>query len=165
MLALKDKDHVVRYTAYQLGSRAHMPEAEVLECLETLSKPDTKRIEPQPFEGRRIQKVEDGWLILNGQLYANIVKKMQERAYKSRWQANKRAEQKTMETDPSKASNIPLRDILRRQTAEDQEKKAQYMFVDGQYSTIELAREAAKAFAEKESAQLTGEQPKIVPPY
>lgn len=69
MLAKKDSDHIVRGSAFQIGRWANKTEEEVLEALTILSSPDTKRKEPQPHEGRRIQKVEDGWFILNGEEY------------------------------------------------------------------------------------------------
>ena len=92
MLAIKDPDFVVRKTAYQIGRCARKTEAEVLEALEVLSSPDTKRLEPQPHEGRRLERVSDGWLILNGKKYQE---KMREEAERARWrkaQAGRRNE-------------------------------------------------------------------------
>lgn len=94
MLAIKDPDFVVRKTAYQIGRCARKTEAEVLEALEVLSSPDTKRLEPQPHEGRRLERVSDGWLILNGKKYQE---KMREEAERARWrkaQAAKREREK-----------------------------------------------------------------------
>lgn len=75
MLALKDADHVYRGSAYQLAQRAKKTEKETLEALAILASPDRRREEPQPFEGRRIQGVEDGWLVLNGMKYRDMVRK------------------------------------------------------------------------------------------
>lgn len=97
MLALKDYDHVVRFNAFALGQRSHKTEAQVLEALKVLSSPDKTRLEPQPFEGRRIGKVSDGWLILNGAFYEAEMKKINRRAYKSQWQRDKRSEGKVSE--------------------------------------------------------------------
>lgn len=69
MLAIKDSDHVVRYSAYQLAQLARKSETEILESLKVLSSPDSKRLEKQEFNGKRIKAVEDGWLILNGEKY------------------------------------------------------------------------------------------------
>lgn len=90
MLALKDADQVVRYNAFGLAQRCHKTEKEVLDALRVLSSPDKRRIEPQPFEGRRIEKVEDGWLILNGQTYEDMMRKINRRAYKAAKQAEYR---------------------------------------------------------------------------
>ncbi len=73
MLALKDMDHVVRFNPYQIGKLAKKTEQEVLDAIRILSSPDTRRIEKQEFEGRRIQMVEEGWLVLNGEKYRERV--------------------------------------------------------------------------------------------
>ena len=75
MLALKDMDHIVRLNAYQLAQRSRKSEVEVLDALKILSSPDSNRVEKQPFDGRRIQAVEDGWLILNGEKYRAMVRR------------------------------------------------------------------------------------------
>ena len=83
MLALKDMDHVVRLTAYQLASRMKWREggeAKVLDAWKILSAPDTKRVEPQEFEGRRIKAVEEGWFMLNGDKYRDMVQLEMKRA-------------------------------------------------------------------------------------
>lgn len=100
MLALKEADHVVRYTAFQLAKRANMTEREVLDCLKILSEPDTRRIEPQPFDGRRIEKVEGGWLVLNGQKYEDEMRLLSRRAYNARKQREYRQVKKNSATQP-----------------------------------------------------------------
>lgn len=91
MLALKDSDHIVRRNAYQLAKDARKTEIEVLEALKILAAPDTKRVEKQQFDGRRIQAVEEGWLILNGEKYRALLSKEMQRARNRRAQANYRA--------------------------------------------------------------------------
>lgn len=81
MVAKKDMDHVVRANAYEIGKWARKSEAEAIEALRVLSSPDTRRIEPQPFEGRRVQKVADGWLILNGEFYRSMMRAANRREY------------------------------------------------------------------------------------
>ena len=90
MLALKDADQVVRYNAFGLARRANMEESEVLAALEVLSNPDKRRIEPQPHDGRRIAKVEGGWLILNGQAYEDMMRNLNRKAYKAKKQSEYR---------------------------------------------------------------------------
>lgn len=90
MLALKDADQIVRYNAFGLAQRAHKTEKEVLDALKILSSPDKKRIEPQPYDGRRIQKADGGWLILNGQAYEDLMRSINRKAYKARKQAEYR---------------------------------------------------------------------------
>lgn len=73
MLALKDEDHIYRGTAYALADRAKKTESEVLDALKILSSPDTLRKEKQEYDGRRIEAVGDGWFILNGPKYREMV--------------------------------------------------------------------------------------------
>ena len=96
MMALKDADQVVRYNAFAIGQRAHKTEEEVLEALEVLSAPDKKRIEPQPHEGRRVEKVDGGWLLLNGQYYEDLMRSINRRAYKAGKQREYRARGKPL---------------------------------------------------------------------
>ena len=98
MLAKKDWDHVVRANAYAIGRWALKTESEVLEALKVLSSPDKRRIEPQPHEGRRIKKVEDGWLILNGEHYRNMTKAAHRASYQAKWQAEKRAKERMLQS-------------------------------------------------------------------
>lgn len=90
MLAKKDKDHVVRATAYMIGKWARKDESEVLEALKILGSPDRRRKEPQPHEGRRIERVEDGWLILNAEKYDKLMRKENRREYQAEWMRQKR---------------------------------------------------------------------------
>lgn len=83
MMALKDKDFIVRRSAFAIAQRAHMTEAEVLKGLNILSSPDKRRLEPQAWDGRRLQKVEEGWLILNGRKYREIIGAQKRREYKA----------------------------------------------------------------------------------
>lgn len=94
MMAKKDSDMVVRGSAFNISQWAKKTEKETLNALEILSSPDTKRIEKQPFDGRRIQRVDDGWLILNGMFYRDMMVKENERARKRRWAAEKRAQER-----------------------------------------------------------------------
>lgn len=83
MLAKRGADNVVYASAYQIGHWARKTEKEALEALQVLASPDKKRLEPQKFEGRRIQKVEGGWLILNGQHYQEVMRSMNRKNYKA----------------------------------------------------------------------------------
>ena len=73
MLAKKDSDHVVRGSAFNIARWSNKTEDEVIKALKVLSSPDRTRVEKQPYEGRRIEKVADGWLMLNGEEYRQKV--------------------------------------------------------------------------------------------
>jgi hypothetical protein len=109
MLAKKDSDEIVRGSAFNIASWAKKSEREVLDALKILSSPDTKRLEPQPFEGRRIEKVEEGWRLLNGEKYQKEMQRINARRRKTEQQAQYRLEQNQMENaaangDPPPAS-------------------------------------------------------------
>jgi hypothetical protein len=91
MLALKDYDNVCRLDVYGIADRSKKSQEEVLEALRILSSPDTRRITPQPFEGRRVEAVADGWLILNGEKYRDQVSEEMRKARNRRAMANWRA--------------------------------------------------------------------------
>lgn len=99
MLALKDRDHVVRADVYRLKKRANMKEEEVIEGLKRLEAPDRKR-PGQLFEGRRIEKVEDGYLILNGDKYQKLMREANRRAANAKAQAAFRARQAALAGKP-----------------------------------------------------------------
>lgn len=94
MLAIKDHDHIVRLDPYKLAKKSHKTEQEVIDALKVLSSPDTRRLSPQEFEGRRIEKVEDGWLMLNGEKYRRMMSRIQRREYQAEWQRGYRDRQK-----------------------------------------------------------------------
>ena len=90
LIAKKDMDDVVRGSAFNIACWSKKTEAEVIEALKVLSSPDTRRLEPQPFEGRRIEKVSDGWLVLNGAKYRQMMSQATRREYKRVKQAEYR---------------------------------------------------------------------------
>lgn len=94
MIAKQDADHVVRADAFMIGQWSKKGEAEALRALAILEAPDTKRIVPQPYEGRRVQRVEGGWLLLNGAHYQELMQQANRRAYKRKKEAEYRAAKK-----------------------------------------------------------------------
>jgi len=100
MVAKKDADEVCRGNAFNIAQWAKKTEAEVLQAFKILAAPDTKRLEPQPFDGRRIEKVEGGWLILNGKKYQDEMTRINRRARKTDLQRQYRAEQNGGESRP-----------------------------------------------------------------
>jgi hypothetical protein len=90
MLAAQHSDHIVRGTVWDLKRWANMPVNEVEDALRVLSSPDSIR-KGQPHEGRRIEKVDDGWFILNGERYQKEMQAIYARARKRRWAERRRA--------------------------------------------------------------------------
>lgn len=75
MLALKDLDDIVRpFDAYKFSRRIHMELPLVLDALKILAAPDARRPN-QEYEGRRIEAIEEGWLVLNGAKYRRMLQR------------------------------------------------------------------------------------------
>lgn len=109
MLAKQDADFVVRANAYTIGQWARKDEATAIKALKILSSPDKNRVEPQPFDGRRVQKVEDGWQILNGQKYQDMMlelKYVRRRVKQAIWQKEKRRKERE-EREAKETANMP----------------------------------------------------------
>jgi hypothetical protein len=92
--ATKDSDHICRLDTYRLAKKCHLDELRTLEILKLLASPDQRRQIPQEFGGRRIRAVEDGWFVLNGEKYRNMVSDEMRKAKNRRGQAAFRARQK-----------------------------------------------------------------------
>jgi hypothetical protein len=95
MLCLKDRDNIVRWDGYKLSKKAHITPVECIEALQILMNPDKRRqafdgIEAQQYEGRRIEKTGEGWLVLNGEKYREMMKSINRKEYKRDWQEKHR---------------------------------------------------------------------------
>jgi hypothetical protein len=145
MLAKQDRDYVVRASAYNIARWANKTEAEVLDALKVLSSPDTKRMEPQEFEGRRIERVEDGWLNLNGAKYARKMRLLFERARKAAWARENRATDHKKKRGPK----LPGESVMEKAIAAGQEPPTGDSFVEhggnGGGKTFEQALDDTRA--------------------
>lgn len=101
MMSLKDANHVVSMDGYRLSKRIHMDLVKVEDALRVLSQPDIRR-PGQEHEGRRIRKVEDGWGIINGEYYRQLVREEMKRLRNRRAQQahRERMRQKQGRTQP-----------------------------------------------------------------
>lgn len=88
-LAAMDKDGIVRLsTPGNVAARARVAEADAIEALRILSSPD-KRAPEQTNGGKRIERIEDGWRVINADKYRQIgsheVAKAKTRDRVARW--------------------------------------------------------------------------------
>jgi hypothetical protein len=110
MLSLKDVNHVVSMDGYKLARRIHMEPVERVEAaLKTLSEPDPRR-KGQEFDGRRIKKVDDGWEILNGEVYRKMVQEEMRRVRNRKAQAAWR-ERKKVKSVPQAGERVFVKDV------------------------------------------------------
>lgn len=113
MVAKKDMDEIVRGSAFNIAQWSKKTEEETLDALKVLSSPDTRRLEPQPFEGRRIEKVPEGWLILNGAYYRKLMAEAGRREYKRKKQAEYRRKGKLDGGTPLPGENSYVKSLNR----------------------------------------------------
>jgi hypothetical protein len=91
LMARKQADQVAYCDAYKLKKWANLGSIEEAEdALRILSSPDKDR-PGQEHEGRRIEKVEGGWRLINGQRYEELMRTISERVRKARWAREHRA--------------------------------------------------------------------------
>jgi len=99
MLALKDREQRVPHTSWTLAQKANLTAEEAAEALRILSEPDTRKRplvegeKPQPHEGRRIELLPDGqgWKILNGSYYQEVMRQINHRARSAECMRNLRS--------------------------------------------------------------------------
>lgn len=90
MLAMKDERHVVEASIPGLADLARVSLKECESALEKLSSPD-KYSRNQEHQGRRIEKCEGGWKILNGEYYRQRMSADERREYQKHYHREYRA--------------------------------------------------------------------------
>lgn len=95
MLALKNERHIVEASVPGLSDLARVSMDECLKALEKLSRPD-KWSRNSEFGGRRIEKCDGGWKILNGEHYRRQMSEEDRKSYKAEWQREYRKRKKGM---------------------------------------------------------------------
>lgn len=80
MLAKKDENGFVRGNVKSLAGRAVLSEIECEEALKVLESPD-KESRTRDHQGRRIKRVDGGWMVLNHLLYRDEIGKEALREY------------------------------------------------------------------------------------
>lgn len=90
LLALKDADGVVMGTTVGLARLANLQYEECAKALKVLEGPDKRSDTLQEFDGRRIEKVEGGWRILNHAKYREMIQTIKRREYQRQKQAEYR---------------------------------------------------------------------------
>ncbi len=93
LLAVANKEGVAAVTVSGLARLANISLENADDALKVLSAPDTDTL-TQLHEGRRIERCEDGWKLLNFQKYREKAKKAALREYNAAKQAEHRANKK-----------------------------------------------------------------------
>lgn len=111
MLAMADRNGVVESSVPGLADRARLSRADTDAGLAALMAPDIDS-RTKEHEGRRIEQIDGGWLILNHAKYRAKLSREEKRDYQARWQRDYRAKKKTRKTAAQVRS-----DHLRGETA------------------------------------------------
>jgi hypothetical protein len=93
ILAMKEADHVVRATVPGLAKLADITVEECAQWMQKFQEPD-EWSRSQEFEGRRIERHPDGWMVLNGPKYQNKMRKEDRREQNREAQKKHRAKGK-----------------------------------------------------------------------
>lgn len=93
MLAMKDDRHEVRASIPGLAKLSGVSLEQCEEAIRCLVSPDTYS-RSKEFEGRRIEEVDGGFLILNGEKFRKIRNEEDRKTYKAEWQKKYRRRRK-----------------------------------------------------------------------
>lgn len=95
LLALKDRNHFVSASIPGLARQANVSQDDCQKALRKLEAPD-KFSRSKEHEGRRIEAVEGGWTVLNGEKYRQRMSKDERREYLRTKQAEYRKRKKVV---------------------------------------------------------------------
>lgn len=102
MLAMKNERHMVEASVPGLADLARVSLADCEKALKKLSSPD-RYSRRQENQGRRIEKRDGGWFILNGEYYRQKMSVDERREYQRQWQSEHRKRKKDLSNDGRKA--------------------------------------------------------------
>ncbi len=103
MLAIADAQGVVGASIPGLASVANVSVDSARVAVAKLEGPDPDS-RTEDFEGRRIEKIEGGWHILNYTKYMRMLSEDERREYKAKWIADKRRQTSTVDKSRKKSS-------------------------------------------------------------
>jgi len=95
MLAVKDRHHRVLASLPGLAAVANIPIESCKLGLQKLSDPD-EYSRTKDHQGRRIEAIDGGWLVLNGEKYRNYMSKAERNEYQRALMAERRATAKEL---------------------------------------------------------------------
>lgn len=110
LLASMDEDGFAQYASIEnLARRAIVPISECTAAVDALERPDTHNTE-QEHEGKRIERVPGGWLVLNAPKYRAIVKREisleQNRRNVAAWRERQRAKHGVAKSNESVSPQV-----------------------------------------------------------
>jgi len=137
MLAMADRDGIVHCTAPGLADLARISLEECREGIKCLESPDPDSLTPD-HEGRRIQRVNHGYLLLNYDKYRHIMSQDDQReksaARSQRYRDRKRARQSNMVVTDNHAASRDLTPVTPNHDIAEAEAEAKAKAKEGDNS-------------------------------
>lgn len=118
MLAMKDYNGEVTATAVGLARMANLTIEETKSAITILESPDAEG-NGQEFEGRRIEKVEGGWKVLNHAKYRDEVQKEMRRVRNQKAQQAKRERERLAEQYPRVPQGVTAGEVYELKKARE----------------------------------------------
>ena len=118
MLAMRDDRHEIQASIPNLAKRAGVTIEQCQEALQKFMAPDPHS-RSQEYEGRRIEEVRGGWLLLNGDYYQKRQSESERKAYKALWIKSKRLEEKVKSLQMSTSTNVENVDVEEKRREEN----------------------------------------------
>jgi hypothetical protein len=110
MLAVKDRNGYVSGSVSSMARIANVDPEDCARAVKLLESPD-KRNPNQPNQGRRIQPVEKGWVVINHAKYRDMIQEEYRRNYKARKQAEYRDKKKPKPKGPIAGERQYVKDL------------------------------------------------------
>lgn len=120
MLAMKDANGVVHGTLEGLRRMSNLSPEQTANAVRVLESPDSQTDTHQEFEGRRIERCEGGWVVLNHFKYRDMVSKIKRREYERTYKAEQRQKSKLRPGE----EGLSIREIIKKRVDEDPITKA-----------------------------------------
>lgn len=117
ILLKKNRDQIVDCSIPGLAHAARLSVEETISALKELEAPDPYS-QTTTDEGRRIRKLDRGWLVINGELYRNKMSAEERKAYKAAKQAEYRLREaeKKREVQQAKAKKEAKEKEIKKRT-------------------------------------------------
>ena len=115
MLAMKNKEHIVEGSAGGLATMARVSLAECQKAITKLESPDPDD-SSGVGDGRRIHKLQGGWLVVNGAAYQDTKNSEERKAYMSAYMRQYRRKQlrkRSVNNGKQPLASVSLLDIDR----------------------------------------------------
>ncbi len=150
MLALRNRHHVVEGSVPGLADCARVSIKACRAAIKVLSEPDPDS-RSQELEGRRIQQVDGGWFIVNGEKYRRKMSEDERREKNAIYQKNHRERKKSVSTQ----SDISAKSAQTEEETDKEKRKRKPLSLSdcvAYAKTVGISEQDAEAFFDSQEA-------------